>query len=233
MRGMVIYCERVGDGFWAEPLNAISSFAFVLLAGLALRVYHRLPPAPDKKNRWDLLLIVLVMAAVGVASFFWHTFSSAWAERTDVIALLALMNIVLISFTYRIVGLGNFGVLLVLLGFQWLMVQGLNRFPAGMMNGYMFYLPALGVLWVAACYAILARGRQGLVFAAAAIVFSTALWIRTYDLVLCPNLSVGTHFVWHLLSATTAYILFIGLARTADRPVGDEDGVTRGIGLPS
>lgn len=232
MNDMVIYCERVGDGFWAEPLNAISSIAFVVLAGLALRGYRRLPPAPDKEHRWDLLLMVLVMTAVGVASFLWHTFSTDWAERADGIALLALMNIVLISFVYRIVGLGSFGVLLVLLAFQWLMVQGLNRFPAGMMNGYLFYLPALAVLWVAACYAMLTRGRQGLIFALAASVFSLSLWIRTNDLAVCPNLPTGTHFLWHLLSAATAYLLFIALARTVGRQVGDDHGLTRRVGSP-
>jgi len=29
-----IYCERVGSGFWDEPLNAITNISFLLLHGL-------------------------------------------------------------------------------------------------------------------------------------------------------------------------------------------------------
>ena len=36
-----IYCERLGPGFWAEPLNATSNLAFIVSATLLAWGLHR------------------------------------------------------------------------------------------------------------------------------------------------------------------------------------------------
>lgn len=233
MNGMIIYCERVGGGFWAEPLNALTSLAFIVAAILAWRVYRRIPPAGDGQSRWDLVLMLAVMAALGLASSLWHTFATPWAARADIIAVLALMNIYLIVFVHRVAGLGSFGVLLVLVAFQWLMVQVLNRFSFGIMNGDIFYIPGVAVLWLTALYALARLGREALLFLVGAVLFTASLWLRSSDLMFCPVLPMGTHFLWHLLNALTAYLLFVALAKVVTRSSLASGNINRGLGSTS
>jgi hypothetical protein len=37
------YCERLGPGLWAEPLNAVTNLAFIVAAVICLRV-SGIPP---------------------------------------------------------------------------------------------------------------------------------------------------------------------------------------------
>ena len=36
-----LYCERLGPGFWAEPLNAVSNAAFILAAAYGFVLWRR------------------------------------------------------------------------------------------------------------------------------------------------------------------------------------------------
>ena len=42
---VTIYCERAGDAFWAEPLNALTNLAFLLAAGSLVRTLLRETPS--------------------------------------------------------------------------------------------------------------------------------------------------------------------------------------------
>ena len=48
------YCERIGDGFWAEPLNAITNLAFILAAFFSWRLMARLNQSA--LGNWVLVL---------------------------------------------------------------------------------------------------------------------------------------------------------------------------------
>mgnify|MGYP001556057197 CR=1 FL=1 len=208
---MVIYCERAGDGFWAEPANTLSTLAFFVAAWMAVRLLRGLPPAPGGDRRWDLLLLAGSVFAVGVAGFLWHSLAETWAELLDLGAMLVFLILFLISFLSRIAGVGVFGIVVVLLGVQWLMLQTGSRFSPTLMNGGVFFYPAAAVLWVVALFAMVQMRSRGWPFLVAAAGFSIALVLRNLDLALCLQWPWGTHFAWQLLVAGAMYQLFRGL----------------------
>jgi hypothetical protein len=94
------YCERAGDGFWAEPVNAFTNLAFLLAAGLLVHRLRQLNVSP-----WsivDLWLLVMLVAMVGGGSFLWHTFDTHWSMLADVIPVLMFISVFILSFLARI-----------------------------------------------------------------------------------------------------------------------------------
>ena len=218
MREMVIYCERAGDAFWAEPLNALSSLAFLLAAAAAWRASGKLRPPSGGGRRWDLLLLAVLIAAVGVGSFLWHTLATRWAEWADVVPVLLFFNLYLVSFLYRGAGLSTFPVLATLLALQWAMAVAWTLLSAGFLDDSAFYLPVMFALWLAGIYSVVQAGTAGWPVMAAAALFTVALVLLSLDLALCPLFPAGTHFLWHLMSAAVLYLLYLGLVRmTGDR----------------
>jgi len=63
------YCGRFGPGFWGEPLNSLSNFAFVLGAVIAFRFWL----LSQSRDPWQLLLFSLA-ASIGVGSFIFHSY---------------------------------------------------------------------------------------------------------------------------------------------------------------
>lgn len=210
-RQVFIYCERALDGaFWAEPLNALTNGAFIV-AGLAtLHLIGRRPAAG--RSLADILLAVL-MLAIGLGSFLFHTFATPWAAVADTAPIGLFMLLYLGLALYRLFDLPAWGVGLALLGFVGLMAATrLIPCPGGScLNGSVGYLPAL--LALAAMGGLLAARRHpaapGLLVAAG--LFALSLTFRSVDRVVCGPLPLGTHFLWHLLNAAVLYVA----ARTA------------------
>src|SRR4051794_22448648 len=55
------YCERIGVGFWAEPVNALTSGAFLLAALHAAWVWRK-----QLRSDWSVLWLIAVAAVVGI-----------------------------------------------------------------------------------------------------------------------------------------------------------------------
>lgn len=68
------YCERVGFGFWAEPINALTNIAF-LASGFVIwrKAQGRGLPLAEA--------MAIVLFAIGIGSFLFHTFATRWAGR--------------------------------------------------------------------------------------------------------------------------------------------------------
>ena len=73
---MGVYCERLGPGLLAEPLNALSNLAFFLAAWAAWSVARR-GGALDS----GIAVLVGLIATIGIGSTLFHTFSTPWAHR--------------------------------------------------------------------------------------------------------------------------------------------------------
>jgi hypothetical protein len=41
----------------------------------------------------------------------------------------------------------------------------------------------------------------------AAFIFSISLTLRIFDEILCSNIIIGTHWIWHILNSLTLYII--------------------------
>ena len=212
-----IYCERLGPGFWAEPLNALSNAAFLLAALWAARV------ARARGNR-DVAVRLLVFLAfcIGVGSFLFHTVATAWAGVADVLPIWLFVLCYAVIATARIGGLTLWQAGLSVLGAIAVMaLAAMALSPEGdapsRFNGSEQYFPALALMIVITAAALYRRSPVAGWFAAATLTFAASLALRTFDMALCPVWPYGTHVFWHLLNGTVIALLLQALIRTTTR----------------
>src|SRR3546814_4103286 len=84
-----LYCERVGPGLWAEPLNLVTNLAFILAGVLLVVALRRAEPAV-RRDPAIIGLAVLVLV-VGIGSGLFHSFATRWAALADVIPIALLI----------------------------------------------------------------------------------------------------------------------------------------------
>jgi len=222
------YCERGQDpSFWAEPLNAITNGAFLIAAlAAAMELYRR----PDRTRRWVEALLIALVAVIGIGSFLFHTYATRWAAVADTAPIGLFMVGYLVYALRRYLALNWIVVGLLLGGFIWsLQVAGNIQCRPGLLsvtaaargpclNGTVGYAPALfAMLGIGALLGFL-RHLAWRYLMAAGIVFLVSMFFRTVDLEVCASTLVagrrqGVHFLWHLLNATTLYILLLAAIR--------------------
>ncbi|WP_299919035.1 ceramidase domain-containing protein [uncultured Roseobacter sp.] len=186
------YCERIGPAYWAEPINAVTNLAFVLAA---LYMWRRCGN--------DLLarLLCVVLFAIGVGSYLFHTHAQVWAGMADVLPIVLFILIYIFAINrvgWRLSFWAAFAVTCLFIPYAAVTVPIFQLVPGlGSSAGYA-PVPVL-ILF----YAILLRHRdpdlaRGLALGAGLLVVS--LIFRTLDLPLCARLPLGTHFAWHVLN---------------------------------
>ena len=225
------YCERGPDpAFWAEPWNAVTNAAFIIAALAAAYAFARLPN--DERNITEAFLI-LVTIAIGVGSFLFHTLATARAAQADVIPIgifmlvylgYALRQFLALPWLIVAIGLGLFvWSLQAIANIQCnepLAMTGEERGPC--FNGSLGYVPALiAMLGIGAVLAIQRHPAWRYVLPAG-LVFSVSLVFRSLDWRACAltqveGHAIGTHFLWHILNATTLYLLLMGAIRAGRR----------------
>ncbi|WP_432986241.1 hypothetical protein [Dactylosporangium sp. CA-233914] len=183
------YCERLGPGLWAEPLNAVSNVAFLIAcAVLLVRTRHRLLP--------------ILLGVVGLCSLSFHTFATGPTAALDSLSILVFVLVAVVLLARH--GLG------VRPGLAWLAAPAFVVF-AGFVDlllalaGRQFtlggYLPAaLGL----AGFAVALRSRP---LGIATAVFAVSLTLRTLDEPLCGSVPIGLHWLWHCLNAVVLYLV--------------------------
>ena len=189
---MDLYCERLGPGLLAEPLNAITNLGFLGAALLAWRAAGR---------RADLRMLAALLVAIGLGSGLFHTLASPLAQLCDVIPIALLQLLYLHLYLRRVVGLGAGA------SGAWLLVYVLALAAASrtgaMLNGSLAYGPAALALLILGVVHYHLRARSDVLIAA--LLFIVSLTARSVDLTLCPQWPLGTHFLWHLLNAAMLY----------------------------
>jgi hypothetical protein len=187
------YCERLGQGYWAEPVNAITNLAFLIAAAVMW----------GRARQWPLArAMVAVLAVIGVGSWLFHTHANRLTGVMDVVPILGFILIYVFASSRDFLGLKGWQAGVAVLAFVpyaavtvpiWAMIPGLGS-SAG-------YAPVPVLILI---YAWLLRRRapetaRGL--AAGAGILIVSLTFRTLDQPLCPVWPVGTHFGWHVLNA--------------------------------
>jgi hypothetical protein len=203
------YCERVEPGFWAEPLNAVSNVAF-LIAAIAVWLAGR---------HHSTRALALVIGLIFVGSSAFHTTATQWGSALDTGFILVFLLYYIVLFAHRFAGVRwrwawvaapAFVVLTVLVA----LAAGLVGFEGpGMYLSALLVLAGIATWW---------SGPERRLFAAAAVVFTVSLTLRTLDEPLCETLPIGTHYFWHVLNALTLYLVSLAMVRrTGDqRPSG-------------
>jgi hypothetical protein len=205
------YCERLGPGLWAEPLNALSNLAFIAAAlWSASQAYrHRVGAAV-----WALTLLVLL---IGIGSGLFHTFANRLAALADVVPITLFIYFYL-AFALRCFAASGWpatvawlaGLFLVTLFMQY-------ATEPGFMSGSGAYVPAL-IASVAVSLRLSRRGHEAArhLIVASSILFLSLIF-RTADQIACPVLPLGTHFIWHLLNALVLALYLEAAIRFAPR----------------
>lgn len=189
------YCERLGPGLLAEPLNALSNAAFIIAALWAARAALR------RGNREPVVwLLIALVFVIGLGSLAFHTFANGWSALADVLPITLFIYGYLAFALRRFLGFAWWQLAVALGGLVLVTYGAESILPSGFMNGSGAYLPAL----VASMLVSLQLFRQGhpaqLNVSLASIVLFVSLMFRTADIVLCSLLPIGTHFIWHILN---------------------------------
>ncbi len=188
------YCERMGPGYWAEPINAITNLAFLIAAFIMWRRVRGqgMPLA---------MILVILLAAIGIGSFLFHTFATAWAALADVIPIALFILTYLYAANRDFWGWPVWGAALGTLAFfpyAAALVPVFQSLPFFVISAAYWPVPLL-----IAAYAVFLRTRasataRGLAIGAAILVLS--LTLRSLDETLCEAIPVGTHLWWHILN---------------------------------
>src|SRR3712207_3391318 len=80
---MDVYCERVGPGLLAEPLNAVSNISFLLAAWAAWVLAKRTGTLSA-----GVRVLIALAASVGIGSILWHTYPTSLTLILDIVPIL-------------------------------------------------------------------------------------------------------------------------------------------------
>ncbi|MFK7744551.1 MAG: ceramidase domain-containing protein [Roseobacter sp.] len=186
------YCERLGPAYWAEPVNAITNLAFIVAA---VWLWRRSAGVPKAR------ILSLVVGAIGVGSYLFHTHAQVWAAAADVFPIFLFIILYLYAINRDAVGLSRraaVGATVLFVPYAGMMVPLFQMVPnLGASAGY---APVALLILI---YAGFLRHRQpdlarGMALGGGLLILS--LTFRTLDEPLCDIWPLGTHFMWHILN---------------------------------
>ncbi len=189
------YCERLGPDYWAEPVNAVTNAAFVL-AALVMWVRIR------GHGLWLAQALVVLLAAIGVGSYLFHTHAQVWAALVDVTPIGLFILVYLFAANLHFWNMRLWVALLGTLAFipySIALTPVFNALPFFEISSFYWPVPLL-----IAGYAFALRNRtsatsRGLWIGAG--ILTPSLVFRSIDEPLCGAWPLGTHFLWHILNA--------------------------------
>ncbi len=193
------YCEQSDFYFTQQPFNTFSSVAFFIIAYL---LYQQLKPT-DTKHK----LLVALPVAIGIGSMLWHSTMQMWALATDVIPIFTFMMIFQYVFLSHVTDwnprrklydVGGMLLAMAIFSLLWndIFIQKSNAF-----------IPVVLWLLYTARTAVAGRARLVRTLNMAAGVFAVSILMRIVDVPLCDLMPIGTHYLWHILSAVTLYMV--------------------------
>lgn len=187
------YCERLGPGYWAEPLNALTNLAFLLAAAVMWRRCAGLATGR---------VLAGILFAIGIGSWLFHTHAQAWAGVADVlpIVIFIIAYIFVANRDYVALGTGKaVGATVLAVAFVPLLARAFALLPwLGGSAGYA-PVPVLIAGYGVGLHRRLPDVARGLWVGAGLLVLS--LTFRTLDMPLCAAWPSGTHLLWHLINA--------------------------------
>jgi hypothetical protein len=194
MRAIDGYCERTDPSYWAEPVNAVTNAAFLIAAWI---MWRRVRGRGLPLAVW----LVVILAAIGVGSYLFHTYAQVWAAMADVVPIVLFILVYVFAATRDLLGMGpwiSFGVTVLFVPYAAALAGLFALLPFFAVSAFYWPVPILILV-----YALLLAFRhpataRGLAIGAVTLIVS--LVFRSVDETLCPAVPHGTHFMWHILN---------------------------------
>jgi hypothetical protein len=122
----------------------------------------------------------------------------------DVVPILLFQLVYLWLYARRLMALGRAGSASVLGAF--LAAALLGRQFSAVLNGSLTYAPGVLVMVALGIHHWAAARREPFALLVAAALLLIAVVFRSVDQAVCAALPLGTHFLWHLLTALVLYV---------------------------
>src|SRR3546814_11001359 len=117
-RAIDIYCERLGPGLWAEPLNALTNLAFIVAGIVLVAALRRAEPGVRRDPAMLGLVLLLLVNRTGSGLF--HNFAMAWAALADVIPVDLFILLYIYQALRRLVARHHWGCWIGVARVRWL-----------------------------------------------------------------------------------------------------------------
>lgn len=208
-------CERSSLGPFAEPLNILSSFAFMVAAVAIYRIYTRHEDLHGKWI-WDVRILTFLTFIIGVNSIIFHAFPNPTTELADTITIVMFIILYFWCVLFRVARTTIFqaGICFIaFVGFSHILV---SQFPRAL-NDSIGYLSTMIALIMIAVHLHLRARPSSSHFMLAALIGVVSLFCRAVDREVCALLPTGSHFLWHIFNATLIFILLKQLIRNVNR----------------
>ncbi|WP_268745436.1 ceramidase domain-containing protein [Methylomarinum vadi] len=181
-------------------MNALSNIAFLIAAWFAWRLVKQRKCSNGGAN----VLIVLIVG-IGLGSFAFHTLANRWSMIMDLIPILLFQLVYYWLYGRKIMQLKALQSIALLSVF--LVLISLGKLYPQIFNGSLLYFPTLLLLAIISLFHYLHKKTERWLILGVFALFLLSLSFRTLDNLLCQQIPLGTHFLWHLSCGLTVYLL--------------------------
>lgn len=153
-------------------------------------------------------IITLLILTIGIGSAAWHSARTPFAHAMDFLPIFAFFLVYLYQLVKRLTT-NKYLPTLATIGFLALQIVVSIMFPS-VLNGSVRHVVNL-LLLSGLLYVLKSQGKLIKYFVWMFIGYLVAVVFRSLDNVVCSYFSIGTHFLWHILTASVVYFAFRSL----------------------
>ena len=191
------YCERTSLAVFSEPLNLFTNLCFIISSILLLL-------NKSIKDKKYALLVFLI----GFGSILFHSIPNKLTGFLDILFIIFFI-LYYIFYLYKKLNIKTYFSALISITFIIFCFIFGSYFTNTLLGSSSFYLPIIFHLIILYLYFLFNRKiyKHYNLFLYISILFSCSFLLRSFDLYLCKNFLIGTHFMWHILNAMVLYFL--------------------------
>ena len=197
------YCESLIGYFLSQPLNVISNVAFLITAFIAYRYLRN-------RDIKKLYVLTILLGVVGLSSVLWHMTNSHVGDILDTYSIVLFASVAAILLLTKITK----SKITTIISFVILLYLAFISERFTLWNGSFPYVVLLIGFLIAGRIYIKRFPTAKAVFIYAFLTFLIAIVLRSLDILICPFVSSGTHFLWHILVALFGYQIILMLAHS-------------------
>ena len=148
-------------------------------------------------------LLAMLTAAVGFGSIAFHAFATPVARVFDEVPIVCVESVFVWLYGRRVLGWSSSATVMAIIA---LLVLSATLRGATALNGSLPYLPPLAMMAILGLADRRRDADRRMPLLGALSVFAVAVLFRSIDVSACDTLPIGTHFVWHVLTAIALFL---------------------------